>query len=286
MTKLVPRVAAVHDLAGFGRSSLAVVTPILSAMGVQVCALPTAVLSTHSRFPSYRWCDLTGHMQQVVEHWSEVGVEFDAVYTGFLGAPEQVDVVTELVDRCSSPERLLVVDPVLGDNGALYRSVSPDMVGRMRELTERADVITPNVTEASLLLGERLPPALGRDTAVHWLRRLAGLGPRIAVLTSVRDREAGTTAALCYDRRTDHVSASVAPSLPTEFPGTGDVFTSVLTGALLRGAAPDAAVEQAVDFVVAAMRVTIDQGTPPDEGILLEHVLGRLSAKPLGGADI
>ena len=154
MKSPVKRVAAIHDLSGFGRASLTVVIPILSTMGVQVCPLPTAVLSTHSKFEDFHFIDLTGEMSDYIRHWKQLGISFDAVYSGFLGSPRQIDIVTDFIDHFSQQDQLVIVDPVLGDNGALYGPLNKDMVTEMQSLIKQADIITPNITEASLLLGK------------------------------------------------------------------------------------------------------------------------------------
>ena len=153
MRNPVPRTAAIHDMSGFGRSSLTIILPVLSTMGVQVCPLPTALLSTHTGgFEDYVFLDLTEHMESIASHWKKLGVDFDAVYSGFLGSSDQVDIVRRFIDDFRKDEQMVLVDPVLGDDGETYGPFGEDMVTEMRRLVEKADIITPNYTEASLLL--------------------------------------------------------------------------------------------------------------------------------------
>lgn len=153
MQPKLKRVAAIHDLSGFGRASLTVIIPTLSVMGIQVCPVPTAVLSTHSGgFTDYVFHDLTGVMGDYGAHWKKLGLSFDCIYSGFLGSPRQASIVSSFIDDFKTERTLTVVDPVMGDNGSLYNSVSKDMVPEMRKLIAKADIIVPNFTEAALLL--------------------------------------------------------------------------------------------------------------------------------------
>ncbi|MDD3031953.1 MAG: pyridoxamine kinase, partial [Atribacterota bacterium] len=148
MKKPVQRVAAIHDLSGFGRVSLAVVIPILSTMGIQVCPLPTAVLSTHTgSFKNYKFIDLTTHMTEYIAHWKEINIDFDCIYSGFLGSPQQIDIISHFIDDFAREDTLVVVDPVMGDGGKLYSSMNQNMVREMRKYIQKADLITPNYTE-------------------------------------------------------------------------------------------------------------------------------------------
>ena len=152
---LTPRVAAVHDLSGFGRCSLTVAIPILSAMGVQCCPLPTAFLSTHTGgFQGFTFLDMTEEMPRVSAHWKGLGIRFQAVYSGFLGSARQIGVVSDFIRDFRTPETLIVVDPVMGDDGRAYQTCTPDLCAGMAQLAEEADVITPNLTEAAFLLGQ------------------------------------------------------------------------------------------------------------------------------------
>src|SRR6056297_2812865 len=166
MRKPVPRAAAIHDISGFGRSSLTLILPVLSTMGVQVCPLPTALLSTHTGgFDDYFFLDLTEHMQPIAAHWKQLKVDFDTIYSGFLGSSAQVEIVRRFIDdfRTGDEDQLIMVDPVLGDDGQLYGPFDSTMVEEMRRLVEKADIITPNVTEASFLLDVPLQETISNE---------------------------------------------------------------------------------------------------------------------------
>lgn len=148
----VKKIAAVHDLSGAGRVSLTVVIPILSSMGFQVCPLPTAVLSSHTQFPHFSFLDLTDEMPKIIAEWKKLEVQFDAIYTGYLGSPRQIQIVSGFINDFRRPDSLVVIDPVLGDNGKLYTNFDKEMIIEMRHLITQADVITPNLTELFYLL--------------------------------------------------------------------------------------------------------------------------------------
>ena len=149
------KIAAIHDLSGFGRSSLTMIIPILSHMQLQVCPLPTAILSTTTEFPDFHFHDLTNEMIKIAEHWGELNLKFEAIYSGFLGSDRQIDIVRDFIDKFRQKDQLIVVDPVLGDNGKLYPSITSKMVAGMRSLISKADIITPNISEALFLLDKK-----------------------------------------------------------------------------------------------------------------------------------
>ena len=198
----VPRVMAIHDLSGIGRSSLSAVISVLSTLGVQTCAMPTALLSTDtSQFSGFSFLSLTAEMHRFIAHWRTLNLKFDAVYSGFLGSAEQVAVVDTCLDVFADKGTLVVIDPVLGDNGELYATMTAEMVVGMRRLVSRADVITPNLTEAALLLDEPYRSGLDLVAARDWLRRLADLGPKTALITSaVLEGDAHGSYVLAYER--------------------------------------------------------------------------------------
>ena len=277
-----PRVAAIHDMSGFGRCSLTVAIPILSAMGIQCCPLPTAFLSTHTGgFEGFTFLDMTDELPKVAAHWKSLGLEFQAVYSGFLGSERQIAIVEDFLREFRGADTAAVIDPVMGDHGAVYQTYTPAMCAGMARLAELADVITPNLTEAALLLGvpyEELP--VGEAGCREIVERLSLDGRRSVVLTGASTAPE-LTGAMCFDARTGRTEAVQTRRVPQEFHGTGDVFASVLTGALVRRATlPDAA-RQAVDFVRACAERTAKAGIPMREGVEFEPLLGLLTP-PVG----
>jgi pyridoxine kinase len=286
MKSLVKRVAAIHDLSGFGRTSLAVVIPILSTMGVQVCSLPTAVLSTHTGgFKGYHFVDLTEHMEAIIEHWQELGIEFDCIYTGFLGSPRQVEIISRFIDSFSQEKPLIVIDPVLGDDGKLYQTMNEKMVEEMKDFISKANIITPNFTEAAYLLGEKFHWGITVKEIKEWLMRLSEMGPEIVVITSVPDcKEAKNTCVMAYDKLAGRFWKVSCVYIPANFPGTGDTFTSVVVGSILQGDSLPIALDRGVQFITTGIRASYGYEYPRREGILLERVLASLNLPVVAGS--
>ena len=273
-----PRVAAIHDLSGFGRCSLTIVLPTLAAMGVQCCPLPTAYLSTHTGgFQGNTFLDLTDQMAPVTEHWRGLGLTFDAIYTGFMGSRDQMALTADFIRAFRRENTLAVVDPVMGDHGRAYRTYTPEMCRAMAELAGLADVITPNRTEAALLLGVDYE-ALGLESEAdcrRWAEALSLSGRRSVVLTGVSPAPDAVGAA-CFDRDTGRTVLVSAPLAPGQFHGTGDLFASVLTGALVRGRPLPEAARLAAEFTSQCARRTGEQELPRREGVDFEPLLWRL----------
>ena len=275
---MTPRVAAIHDMSGFGRCSLTVAIPILSAMGIQCCPLPTAFLSTHTGgFEGFTFLDMTDEMPKVSTHWKQLGLSFQALYSGFLGSERQIGIVEDFIRDFRAPGTVVVVDPVMGDHGRVYQTYTPAMCAGTAHLAAQADVITPNLTEAALLLDipyEDLPT--GEAGCREIVERLSLDGKRSVVLTGRLSR-GGETGAVCYDASTGRVEVVETQRVPREFHGTGDVFASVLTGALVQGASLTEAARAAVDFVRLCAERTAAEGLPMREGVDFEPLLGTLT---------
>ena len=272
----VKKVAAIHDLSGMGRVSLTVVIPILSSMGFQVCPLPTAILSNHTQYPDFTFLDLTDEMPRIIAEWKRLEVEFDAIYTGYLGSPRQIQIVSDFIRDFRRKDSLTVIDPVLGDNGKLYSNFNESMVVEMQHLVTHADVITPNLTEAALLL-DRPFEEIQRTDAYEVVRRLSVGGRRSVVLTGYSS-EPGQTGALCFDRDSGESKAVQTPREPQDFSGTGDLFASVLAGGVARGVPLFQAAQAAADFVRDCIVRTLAEGLTEQDGIDFEPLLGQLTS--------
>ena len=272
------RVAAIHDISGFGRCSLTVVLPVLGAMGAECCPIPTAFLSAQTAFPKSDravFLDMTDQLARTGSHWQELGAEFDAIYSGFLGSETQIGLLGEFIRTFRKENTLVVVDPVMGDWGKPYRTYTADLCQRMGELAEHADVITPNLTEAAILLGEEYDAAPSEAKVRAWLERLSLNGTRSVVITGVRLKE-GQVGAACFDRDRGEVSFPAAMQEPGEYAGTGDLFASVMLGALLRGESLHNAAELAVRFVQKCVTVTNALNGDKREGVMFEGLLKEL----------
>jgi pyridoxine kinase len=282
MKSPVPRAAAIHDLSGFGRASLTVIIPILSTMGIQVCPLPTAVFSTHTGgFDGYRYTDLSAQMRNTMEHWKNLDLRFDAVYSGFLGSPEQIEIVADFIDAFSGSDdrRLVLVDPVMGDDGKPYGPVRPELIQGMRRLVGKARIITPNFTEACFLLDRLYSDQLDAGELKDWLLRLSELGPSVVIITSLPLRQAGNTSSVvAYNRDDGRFWKVDCAFVPAYYPGTGDAFASATLGSLLQGDSLPIALDRAVQFVTLAIKASFGYDLPRRDGILLERVLSNLRA--------
>lgn len=271
------RVAAIHDLSGAGKCSLTVVLPVLSALGCEVSVLPTAVLSTHTggfTNPVYR--DLTDDMLPMAEHWRREGACFDALYSGFLGSGRQIGIVQEVFSmfRAVNPAARVLVDPVMGDGGRLYRTYTKEMADGMARLCGTADIIVPNMTEAYYLLGEtyRKGP-YDKAEICRILRGLSALGPKTVVLTGVWLEE-NRVGAACFDRAAGLQETVLTERIAGAYHGTGDAFASVLLGALLNGRALPDACGCAVRFTAECCRATLEAGqTDTRWGVKFEKCL-------------
>jgi len=269
------RVAAIHDISGFGRCSLTVALPIISAAGIECSVVPTAVLSTHTGgLSGFTYRDLTDDMLPICQHWDKLGIGFDAVYSGFLGSFRQVEIVSQFIDTFRREDNLIMVDPVMADNGVLYKTFSQDFPAEMRKLCAKADLIVPNMTEAALLLEENYYEGpYTQDFIKNTLKKLASLGCKQVVLTGVCFNESEIGAA-SYDGC--EIAYLVAPRLPGFYHGTGDIFGSALLAGLLNGLNLHKSTEMAVGFVAEGIRRTYEAGTDPRFGINFEAGLETL----------
>lgn len=271
------RVAAIHDISCFGRCSLTVALPILSAAGLETSVIPTAILSTHTGgFTDYTFRDLSDDILPIANHWKSLGIGFDAMYTGYLGSFEQLDIICQLFELFQGPENLLFVDPVMADHGVLYPAFGPDFPAGMAKVCAKADAIVPNLTEAALLLGEGYREGPYEKGYVEdILHRLGELGPSKVFLTGVffDDKELGAAA---YDRQSGEISYAFNEKLPGAYHGTGDVFGSALLAALLADCGLQQAIQVAVDFTLNALRRRKD--TDDDRfGVNFEYGLADLA---------
>lgn len=270
------RVAAIHDLSGVGRCSLSVILPTMSVMGIQVCPVPTAILSSHTNgFGDVVLKDMTEFIPEALEHYKRANVDFDCIYSGFLASSEQVSHCLEFFD--AYPDALKVVDPVMGDNGKRYRTYTDELCRRMSELVSVADIITPNLTEASILLNETYPVA---PLTVHeiksMLSRLSGKGPKTVVITSATMAD-GKMCNVGYDSRNNAYWRVCYDMIPKHYPGTGDIFASVLTGGLILGDSLPIAMSRATDFCEHTIKTTYGYGLASREGVMLEKCLPMLT---------
>lgn len=268
-------VAAIHDIAGFGRCALTVVLPLLSACGIQASAIPTAVLSTCTgEFKGNTFHDLTGDIEPIAEHWKREGLTFDAIYTGYLCSATQVNSVMSAIESIKNKDTLLIVDPVMGDGGNAYSGFSISYPSYMLRLCQKADIITPNLTEASLLTG--MPYKSGicdKKYIEELLKRLYDLTKAKIVLTGVSFDERRIGAAILEDEKVSYVFAE---KLPAAFHSTGDIFASVLTGSLMNGRSLKSAAQIATNFTSLCIKQTLEDNADSRFGVNFEQQIPNL----------
>ncbi|WEV64611.1 pyridoxamine kinase [Bifidobacterium sp. ESL0732] len=275
--KYIPRVAAVHDMCGYGKCSLTAAIPILSACGCDVCPVPTALFSAHTKFPVYTFHDTTDILSGYLDAWQKVNVQLDGIYSGFLGSAEQVDIIKRMYREY--PKALRLVDPVMGDGGQMYPTYSQEMCDAVKTLVDGADVLMPNLTEASILTGRDYPGQnLSDDEATDWVGALLDMGAKNVVLKGI-DRGDGKlrnfVGSACAG-----ASARVElahDKLPYMIHGTGDAFASALCGAVMAGKTLGESAQVAGEFVRHAMESTRNQPDFEQRGVSFELNLGELT---------
>jgi pyridoxine kinase len=271
------RALAIHDISCIGRCSLTVALPILSCGGLDTAVLPTAILSTHTGgFKGYTYRDLTEDILPVTAHWKTLGLRFDALYSGFLGSYGQIDLVARLMQDFHTEGTLRLIDPVMADNGRLYATYTKEMAQGMHRLVSRADIVTPNMTEACILLGrEYKPEGFTKEETEEMLKGLCALGPRHAVLTGVTLKEDQLGAA-AYDAGTGEISYAFEKRVPGIFHGTGDIFASVLLCGLMNGRNLAASAKLAVRFTHRCIQYTLESDQELRYGVRFEAALPYL----------
>ena len=276
----LPRIAAVHDLCGYGKCSLGVAIPVLSAAGCDVCPVPTGLFSSHTAFPGWYMHDTTDIMADYLNAWKGIGVDIDAVYSGFLGAPEQVDRIRELYDRY--PKALRVVDPVMADHGKVYPTYTPELCDAMAELACGADILTPNLTEAAIILGEPIGDEwrgtdISEEEATRIVNALVEKGAKYVVLKGIQREGESVIRNFVGGRDMDVVEVS-NEYLPYMLHGTGDVYCSSLLAAVMAGKTLLQAVEFASKLTHDAMLVSAEQPNFRERGVNFESLLGEVAA--------
>ncbi len=275
------KVAAIHDLSCFGRCALTVVIPTLSALGAQVIPMPTALLSTHTGgFTDLHFRDLSGDMDEIAAHFDRLSLELDAVYSGFLGSEGQIEKVERFIDRFGGEGKPILIDPVMGDDGELYSTYTPALAEGMKRLCHKADILTPNHTEACILTG--IPYESTADMSTDEVialgkRLLTALGAYGAKRVVITGLPCGDDL-LIFGTSEEGGFCHREPLLHVGYPGTGDLFASALLGLLLDGNAFEAAVQGAAELTTIAIEKTLAAGTPVRDGVLLESCMYEMFA--------
>lgn len=272
--KTQPRVLTVQAFACLGKSSGSTALPVLTAMGLECALLPTALLSTHTGFPEATFLPLTQQMTEIIAHWRKQALQFDGIYLGYLAAPVQAALAGEVLARLAAPGCIVVVDPVMGDNGQPYRGFDAGRIAATGSLCRKAQVLLPNLTEAALLLGRDYDPAPDAAGLEAILDGLLALGPETVILTGVPAGE--DRLGIAGKTRGGAVFTYFHEKAPRGYFGTGDIFASVLTGSLLRGESPEAAARKAAGFALQCIKTTLAAPDGRWYGTCYEQELWRL----------
>jgi pyridoxine kinase len=262
----------VQDISCVGKCSLTVALPIISAAGVEAGVLPTAVLSTHTAFPKFTFRDLTDEIEPIGDTFRDLSIDFDAVYTGYLGSFRQIELVEEFYSKLKKDKTKLIVDPAMADNGKLYYGFTPEFAARMALLASKADLIIPNITEACFMLGEEYRESYDEDYIRAILKRLTDMGASVAALTGI-SFETDKIGYYAYDGKTETYYFYFNEKLPVSYHGTGDIFASATVGAMMRGLSIEDSLTLATDFTLESMRYTMRDPQRRTYGVNFEEAL-------------
>lgn len=267
------KIAVINDFCGFGRCSLSVSLPIISALKMQCCPLPTSIFSNHTGYDSFYYTDYTAHMERYIEQWVKLGLQFDGILTGFLGSPEQIQIVKRFLEQFKTHRTVTVIDPVMGDSGELYPTYDPLLAQQMGLLLPYADILTPNLTEACILTDTPYDPDMDEAALESVCRRLQEMGPKKIVISGL-SRGDDLENFICEAGKEPHIIRvhKVGPCRA----GTGDVFSSILAADAVNGMELTDSVGHAAAFIEKALRKTIELDLPDTDGICFEEYLTEL----------
>ncbi|MBQ6552689.1 MAG: pyridoxamine kinase [Clostridia bacterium] len=271
------KVLTVQDISCLGKCSLTIALPVISALGSETVILPTAVLSTHTMFKNFTCKDLSDQIEPITAHWKSEGVKFDAIYTGYLGTIEQIDMIKRIFRDFRGENTVIFVDPVMADNGKLYPAFDMDYVKKNAELCAGADIVVPNITEASLMTGMDYREEYGVDYIKELLRRMNDLGARVNVITGV-SLEKGKTGVMGFDRESGEYYVYQNDRVDAVYHGTGDLFSSACVGEIMKGRDWRDAMRIAADYTAHTIEVTLESADKPWYGVDFEATLPELIA--------
>ena len=273
------RILTVQDISCLGKCSLTIALPVISALGVEAVILPTAVLSTHTMFSGWTCKDLSDQIGPITEHWKREGVKFDAIYTGYLGTEEQIEQMKQLFSDFGGDDTLIFVDPAMGDKGKLYPAFDMAYAKKNAELCACADIIVPNITEAAFMTGMEYREEYDESYVKEMLSRLDELGAKISILTGV-SLEEGKTGVMGYERATGEYYLYQNKKIDAAYHGTGDLFSSIVIGEIMKGMDWRDALRIAADHTAHTIEVTLKNPAEPWYGVDFEATMPELiSAK-------
>ena len=267
------KIAVINDFCGFGRCSLAVSLPIISALKVQCCPLPTSVFSNHTGFESFYYTDYTCHMDNYIDEWQKLNLKFNGILTGFLGSAEQIDIVHRFFEHFKTENTVTVVDPVMGDYGKLYPTYSKKLASLMKSLVPFSDILTPNLTEACILTETEYDPNIKKEKLFELCKTLSAKGPKKIVISGLERGD--DLENFIYDRDKDPVIIREHKVGPCRS-GTGDVFSSIIAADAVNGIDFEDSVRHASTFIAKVLRRTIELELPKTDGICFEEFLKEI----------
>ena len=274
------RIVTIQDISCVGKCSLTVTLPIISAMGIETAVIPTALLSTHTAFKNFTYRDLTGDLPKIAKHWKQEKFNFDGIYTGYLGSIEQIDILKEFFKQFKTPDNFIFIDPVMADNGKLYAGFDANFVKEMKKLCKMADIIVPNLTEASYMLEKEYKEIYSEQEIKDILIELSNLGPKYVVLTGVsfKDNKLGV---MSYNKETNEFFTYFKEKIPAKYHGTGDIFASTLVGAITNNNTLEEGLKIAVDYVWETINDTYKTNKKDAYGVNFEtkipYLINRIS---------
>lgn len=268
------KIAVINDFSGFGRCSIAVSLPIISALKIQCCPLPTSIFSNHTGFESFYYTDFTGHMDAYMEEWAKLDLQFNGILTGFLGSPEQIAIVKRFLERFKTSNTTTVIDPVMGDYGNLYPTYSPKLAEQMNSLVQYADILTPNLTEACILTGTEYRPNMNKKELTQICQSLCEMGPQKIVISGLERGE--NLENFVYEAGKEPIRILEHRVGPCRS-GTGDVFSSVIAADAVNGVSFTDSVHHASSFIARVLRRTAELNLPETDGICFEEYLTEIS---------
>ncbi|MBR4753283.1 MAG: pyridoxamine kinase [Thermoguttaceae bacterium] len=267
------KIAVINDFSGFGRCSIAVALPIISALKIQCCPLPTAIFSNHTGFDSFFFTDYTRHMNAYMDEWKKLDLRFDGILTGFLSSVEQIDHIKRFFDLFYDEKTIAVVDPVMGDSGKLYATYTIELAKSLSSLLPLADVITPNLTEACVLADVDYRPDVGDDELLKLCEKLSAYGPKKIVVTGLERGDVLSN--YVFERDSPPVIVN-EPRIGVCRSGTGDVFSAIIAADAVNGKDFAESVRRASSFIAKAMRRTMEKDVAPQSGVCFEEILLEL----------
>lgn len=271
---MLKKVAAINDMSGIGKCSLTVAIPILSALKTQCCPYPTAILSSQTGYPKFTYLDFTSYMQEYNRAWKELDVSFDTIYSGFLGSIDQIDIVRDFIK--SNDNAYVIVDPVMGDGGDYYETFNDEICNKIKDLVKISDLVTPNLTEACLLTNNKYHTNYTLEETLDLAKEISALGPKKVIITGILID--GNIINLGYDKENDEYLSYSLKYNNKSYSGTGDIFTSIISGLITNGHDFKDSIKIASDFIFKCIEYTSKYDIDPNDGVFFEVFLNDLTS--------